>query len=113
MKAARVIFALLIAVSVVVLPAAGGVGSVIKSTETTDMAAMEDMDCCPRKVNPCDKAIDGCSSMATCALKCFMFSGAASSPIAFSSRLVQLNPAFGTDSFNSQIGNPPFRPPRV
>ena len=113
MKITRVIFALLIAVSVVVLPAAGSTGAVMKSTDAANMAAMEDMDCCPHKVNPCDKAMDGCASMATCALMCFTFPGATSSLVMFPLPVAQLNPALGQSPFNPQTGSPPFRPPRV
>ena len=74
---------------------------------------MEDMDCCPHKANPCDKTTDGCSSMATCALKCFTFSSTASLAIIFPSHLANLGPAFETNPFSSQTGHPPFRPPRV
>ena len=69
MNVGRTIFALLIALSVAMLPAAGGVSAAVKSTEMADMSGMDDMDCCPQKANPCDKAMDGCSSMATCALR--------------------------------------------
>jgi hypothetical protein len=114
MKVARIILALTIAVSVAVFPAASGVGSVMKSADTAaDMAAMDDMDCCPHKANPCDKAMDGCALMATCALTWLTLSDAASSLVIFPSRLAQLNPALGTNPFNPQTGSPPFRPPRV
>jgi hypothetical protein len=33
----------------------------------------------PHKTNPCEKAMDDCGTMATCALKCFSFAG--TSPI--------------------------------
>ena len=113
MKIGRSILAFLIAVSVAVLPAAGSIGTVMKPIEPVDMATtMEDMDCCPHMATLCDKAINGCS-MATCALKCFSFAGALSSPIVFPSHVAQLNPVHGTNPFNSQTDSPPFRPPRV
>ena len=114
MKIGRIILALMIAVSVAVLPAASGVGPVMKSTDTAaDMAAIDGMDCCPHKVNPCDKAMDGCASMVACALTWLTFSDAASSPVIFPLHLAQLNPALGTTPLNPQAGSPPFRPPRV
>jgi hypothetical protein len=113
MKIGRIILALMIALSVAMLPAAGGGSAVMKSIDSTDMAAMEDMDCCPHKASPCDMAMDGCASMAACALTWLTFSDTASSPVIFPSRLAQLNPALGTSPFKSQTGIPPFRPPRV
>ena len=46
---------------------------------------MDDMDCCPHKANPCEKAMEDCTAMATCALKCFNFAGTLSSAIVFPS----------------------------
>lgn len=119
MKVGRTIVVLLIALSIAALPAAGGIGVAVKATghadmsSMPDMSAMEDMDCCLHTVNPCGKAMGGCSSMATCALKCFTFSGPASSAVTFPSHLANLGPAFETNPFDSQTGSPPFRPPRI
>ncbi len=113
MQIGRTILALLIALSVAMLPAVGGAGAIAKSADMTAMAAMEDMDCCPHKTNPCDKAMDDCASMATCALKCFSFSATTLSDIVFPLRVASLSPLFGAQLFHSQTGSPPFRPPRV
>jgi len=114
MRIARTILAFLIAVSVTMLPVAGSAVAGAKSAEMSEMAAIEDMhDCCAHKANPCDKAMDDCQSMATCALKCFSFSGTSFSSLAFPSPLASVSPSLATDPFYSQTGNPPFRPPRV
>ena len=113
MRVSRIVLALLIALSVAVLPAAGGVAAVAKSAEMAGTAAIDDMDCCPHTPNPCDKAMDRASCMATCALKCFTFGGAAESTVFFSSQQARLCPASATNPFNSRTGSPPFRPPRV
>ena len=121
MKVARTIFALLIALSVAVLPAAGGAAAVAKSTEMSDMAAMadsetaaiDDMDCCPHPANPSDKAMDKSACMAMCALSCFTFGGADVSAIIFPPHQARLIWALATNPFNAQTGSPPFRPPRV
>ena len=109
MNLGRTILALLIALSVAMLPAAAG-GLI--SNDMTDMSAMGD-DCCPPKANPCDKAMGDCSSMAACALKCFSFSGSSYSIVAFPSIPASLSPPFESNSFRSQTSSPPFRPPRV
>jgi hypothetical protein len=107
----RTILAFLIALSVAMLPAAGGVSS--KSPEPADMSMTDDMhDCCPN-AHPCDKAMDDCGTMATCALKCFSFAGTSSSIIAFPSISAAMTAAFVSNPFSSQMGSPPFRPPRV
>ena len=112
MKAGRIILALLIALSVAVLPAAGGIAAVAKSTEMAEAAAMDDMDCCPHTANPCDKATNA-ACMAMCALNCFTVYGSAASAVVFPVHQARLSPALGTNPFNSRTGTPPFRPPRV
>jgi hypothetical protein len=113
MRIGRTILALLITLSVAVLPAAGGAGMSSKSPAQADMSAMEDMsDCCPHKASPCDKA-DGCGTMATCALKCFSFAGASSSIIVFPSSFAKVVAAVAGNPLSSQTGSPPFRPPRI
>lgn len=110
----RSILALLIALSVAMLPAAGGAGMKSKSPERSDMSSLEDMlDCCPHKANPCDQTVDDCRAMASCALKCFSFAGTSSSIIAFPSAFATMTASFAGNSFSSHRGSPPFRPPRV
>ena len=113
MKISRTILALLIALSVAMLPASANIA--VKSTDMTEMAemaemaAMEDMDCCPHKAKPCDH----CSSMATCQLTHFSFFATSASDIIFPSVAASLSPLSGANAFHPQEGNPPFRPPRV
>ena len=112
MNVGRTILALLIALAVALLPAAGGAG--VKSPAPAGMSVMEDMpDCCPQKTDPCAKAMDDCAAMATCALKCFSFAGAASSIIVFPSTFASLAIPLAANPFASQPGSPPFRPPRI
>jgi len=113
MSVGRTILALLIALAVATLPAAGGAG--VKSpAPAASMSAMEDMpDCCPYKADPCAKAMDDCAAMATCALKCFSFAGAASSIIVFPSAFASMAIPLAANPFASQPGSPPFRPPRI
>jgi len=115
MSIGRTILTLLIALSVAMLPAVAGSNIALKLTDMTemadmaDMAAMDDMDCCPHKAKPCDD----CSSMATCQLACFGFSATASSNVIFPRVTASLSPLSGANAFRSQIGSPPFRPPRA
>jgi hypothetical protein len=119
MHIGRTVLALLIALSVAMLPAAGVVGADAKSMDMggmvgmTDMSAMEGMDCCPHEAIPSDKSTNGCTCMAMCALSCFSFAEAAWSPVIFPSDAADLTPAFEVNSFSSLAGSPPFRPPRV
>jgi hypothetical protein len=111
MSNGRIILALLVALSVALLPAAGGAG--VKSSEPAGMSAMEDMpDCCPQKADPCEKAMDNCGTMATCALKCFSFAST-SSIVVFPWTFATMTIPFAANPFASQTGSPPFRPPRI
>jgi hypothetical protein len=108
---ARTIFAVLIGVSVAMLPAATGAAFKLNPT---DMTAISDMvsepmgDCCP---HPCDKAVDDCLSMAACA--CFGFATTSFSQLVYPFVLASMMPAFAGGVFHSQTGHPPFRPPRA
>ena len=108
----RTILAIVIALSVAALPAAGAAVVSAQSAAAADMSMTEDMDCCPHKGNPCEKAMEDCA-MATCALKCFSFAGTLSSAIVFPSSAAQMTASFANNPFCSQTGSPPFRPPRV
>jgi hypothetical protein len=113
MNIARTIIAFLIALSVAILPAAASAGVSVKSLEAAGISTMEDMpDCCPHKANACEKGMDDCASMATCAVKCFSFVGT-SSIIVFPSTFVKVADSLAADALSSQTGSPPFRPPRA
>jgi hypothetical protein len=113
MSISHTIVVLLIALSVAMLPAAASAGMMVKSSEAAGISMTEDMpDCCPHKANPCEKAMDDCAAMATCALKCFSFVGT-SSIIVFPSAFAKMTASFAANPFSSQAGSPPFRPPRA
>ena len=121
----RTILALLVALSVAMLPAAAASGVSARSAHQADMSMTENMampedmsmtedmhDCCPPKANPCH-AMDGCGSMATCVLKCFSFAGTSFSIVVFPSTFARMIAPLERNPFSSQLGTPPFRPPRV
>ena len=113
MSIGRTIVALLIALSVAILPAAASAGMTVKSPDAAGIYLTEDMsDCCPHKVSPCEKAMDDCGAMAACALKCFSFLGT-SAGIVFPSAFAKMTASFAANPFSSQAGSPPFRPPRA
>jgi hypothetical protein len=114
MSIGRTILALLIALSVAILPGAAGARLSVTSADMPGMSAMEDMpDCCPPMTNPCDKAMGDCASMAACALKCFSFAATSFSNIVFPSSAAKMQASIASNPFSSQTSSPPFRPPRV
>ena len=120
MSIGRTILALLVSLSVAMLPAAAGAGASSKSPDRADMSITEDVsmsedmhDCCPPMANPCDHAMDNCGSMATCVLKCFSFASTSSEIIVFPATSVKMIAPFERNPFSSQTGAPPFRPPRA
>jgi hypothetical protein len=114
MAFARTLLAFLIALSVALLPATGTAGFKSKPHDMTAMSAEEPMDdCCPHAANPCDKAGGHCSSMAACTINCLSFAGGVSSPFIYPATLAALLLPFEGGVLLSQIGSPPFRPPRA
>jgi hypothetical protein len=126
MSIGRTTLALLVSLSVAMLPGAAGVGASSKapdragSSMTEDLSMAEPMsmtedmhDCCPPVANPCDHAMDKCGTMATCALKCFSFAGTSSSIVVFTAIFAKMIGPLEHHPFSSQTGAPPFRPPRV
>jgi hypothetical protein len=112
MNIGRIILALLIALSVGMLPAASGAGLNVNPAQPAGMSVMQDItDCCPPKANPCGKAMDHCGAIATCVLKCFSFAVTSSFIMVFASA-ARMTAFFATNAFFAQTGSPPFRPPR-
>ena len=116
LRIGRTIVAVLVALSVATLPAATGFAA--GATTAMEISASQAMaDCDHHHAAPSDKtqktADDG-ACMAACALNCFNFMAAAFSGIAFSSPAsAALRPVHASSIFASQMGSPPFRPPRA
>jgi hypothetical protein len=114
MGLARTILAVVIALSVAVLPAAAGCITVAKSAPQTMQSAMPD-DCDHHGSSPVhgSKAMDDCASMGLCPAKCFNYAGTALPHVIVALTGSALQPVAAGDLVVSQIGSPPFRPPRV
>jgi hypothetical protein len=112
MRLGRTIVALLVALSVALLPVAGGAAFAAKSA---DISASEPLhDGCDRGVpDDASKAVNDCASMAACAAKCFNYAGTVLSDGTILAIGPTLHPVGDSGLVVSQIGNPPFRPPRV
>jgi hypothetical protein len=113
MRLARTIVALLIAFSVATLPLAGGAAFAAKAGEMSASDVMHE-GCdhsSPSKDN--SKSVNDCASIAACAAKCFGCAGTALSHLGFVPIQSTPQPVRDGDVVVSQIGNPPFRPPRV
>jgi hypothetical protein len=127
MRFVRTILALIIALSVAIVPVAGSAAPLPRTQATTDkitahshaMSEMaEAMDCCTDQatspgVRPCDQAKGHCDPMAFCAAQ----SVSLADPAIYRFGLPRLAgnallvPADQVVSLHA--GNPPFRPPRV
>lgn len=111
----RIIIAVVVGVAVATLPAAIGFAANVPTA--TEMSASETMPDCDHHHNlPSDKTqktANDCACMAACALKCFNFTATVISGIAFSSPAsAALKPVRTRIHVASQMGSPPFRPPR-
>jgi hypothetical protein len=129
MRIARTILALLVSLSVAILPAAGG--AVPLTASAPDMAAPQPLqvdaaeagsdpmamaepmdDCCDHGTMPCDQG-KRCASALMCAMHCFNFTTVEATVIIFplAAAAKVLPPA--DFAVPSRTGAPPFRPPRV
>ncbi len=108
------ILATLIALSVALLPIAASI--VVSSEAAAASVAITVPDCDHHHDAPAgtaQKTTDGCDSMAACALHCFNMTQAGFSTLAFaSSPSVAIEPIWRENKSASQMGSPPFRPPR-
>jgi hypothetical protein len=112
MRLGRTILALLMALSLALLPLAGAAAAAPNSAEMT--AGEVAHDCC-HPGSPCDdhgKTGNNNASIGTCA-KCCSYTGVVSC-VDLSAPLKAAAPTMcASTHVVSQIGNPPFRPPRV
>jgi hypothetical protein len=111
----QTILAIVVALSVAMLPAAGGFAAGSKTMEVSAPEAMPD---CGHHhhapINKTQKSMNDCASMTGCALKCFNFTGVTFSGIAFSSLTgAALDPIRVSDDIPPQMDGLPFRPPRI
>lgn len=117
MRIGQTIFTALVALSVATLPAA--IGFAAGATTAMEISASPAMPDCDHHHHNApggktQKSMDDCASMAGCALKCFNFTGTILAGIAYSSSAsAALKPVHASNIFASQMGSPPFRPPRA
>lgn len=110
MATARTLSALLIALSIALLPVASAAARIATSAE---MSMPDGGDCCPNAVQPCDMTKDGCLSMAACGLLTSTLSEPALLAIAFPpiASIVLLLPV--SDVLDSGASGPPLHPPQI
>jgi len=111
----RAIFAVLIGLSVAILPATIGFAAGV--TTATEMSAAEATPDCAHHHNApsgdTQKMADDSACMAGCALSCFNFVAPSFAGIALTSPVGgTLRPVRMTSGVPSSMGSPPFRPPR-
>jgi hypothetical protein len=107
MRVNRAIIAILVALSVAMLPATAG----FATASTSAGAAMTD--CCHHHGMPCNNAVDDGQTMATCALHCFNYVGPNFSGFELVSVVAKTKPSFASRLVRSHTASPPFHPPRV
>ncbi len=107
MRVNRAIIAIVVALSVALLPATAGFAAAAPSAG----AAMTD--CCHDHGMPCNKTMDDCQAMATCALHCFNYTASNFSNFGLVPAVAKSKPLFASEFFRSHTATPPFHPPRV
>ena len=111
----RAILAIVISLSVAILPATVGYAVNAGILEMSASAVMPDCDHGHgASGDPMQKPAHDCACMAACALSCFNFTATACSDITFSSSAsAALKPVHTADKLPVQMANAPFRPPRA
>jgi hypothetical protein len=109
MAIARTLSALLIALSVALLPVAS---AAVPAPAETSMSEGEH-DCCPNTVQPCGMTKDGCLSMAACGLLTSTLSGPAVFAIKLPLVASSVLPLPASDALDSQASGPPLHPPQI
>lgn len=110
MATARTLSALLIALSIALLPVASAAARIATSAE---MSMPDGGDCCPNAVQPCDMTKDGCLSMAACGLLTSTLSEPAILAIAFPLVAASAVPLPAEDALVSRGSGPPLHPPQI
>lgn len=109
MTLGRTFLALLIALSVALLPAAGGAAAIKPAASHATM--VHGGDAAP---SPCpDDGADNCTSLAACAIKCFAYSPGMTIPAASPPPPALPQPLRAGERVREHLGSPPFRPPRA
>ena len=113
-RTGRTILATLIALSVALLPIAASI--VVSGKAASASVTVSVPDCIHHRdapVAPSQKTTDGCDAMAACALHCFNMTQVGFSTLTLaSSPSVAIEPILRENKLASQLGSPPFRPPR-
>jgi hypothetical protein len=108
MSTFRALLVVLVAMSVAMLPFAGGMARAM--SHDTSLTAPQ-ADCCPHG-KPCEK--NDCGSLAGCALKCFNFAGiTVSGVVSKPNAEAVVSPALAGLTPHSNLTAPPLPPPRV
>jgi hypothetical protein len=114
LRIGRTIFAMLVGLSVATLPASLGFAGAAPMAVSASQAMP---DCEHHHTAPSDKTqktADDSACMAACALHCFNFTATGFSGVVFSTTASAALKLVRTRSHVvSQMGNPPFRPPRA
>lgn len=120
----RPILAVLIAISIAVLPASAGLMAAAKGSEPA-MSATAPMsmpvDCPHHGIGQStgsdhskgSKTADGCASMIGCAVSCFNYAGTQVPALTLAAASFRIQPVPAADLVVSNRGSPPFRPPRI
>jgi hypothetical protein len=103
----RAIIAIVVALSVAMLPVTAGFAAASTS------AGAAKIDCCHDHGMPCNKAMDDGQATASCALNCFNYVGPNFSGLELVPAVAKAKPLLASRLVRSRTASPPFHPPRV
>jgi hypothetical protein len=131
MRIGRTILALLVALSLTMLPLAGAfavpsdqpmVSDVVVASAddccdhesmSSEVVVASSHDCCDHESMPADHVMKDCHASAGCAAKCFSVVALLFSGVTIPSPIGGTESHFVSNPIHSQMGSPPYRPPRV
>ena len=114
MRLGRIMFVLLIGLSVAMLPVGSGISALgsVSTPQAAKSVEASPHDCCDHDDMPVGNMLKDCQAAAGCTSKCVsLYAEAFLNPVAHPPAPA-LECSFAVDTFHSEEGCPPFRPPR-
>ena len=109
----RTILALLVALSVAVLPAVAAAASIAKSGNVAISTGAADCHHHASQPDHHNKTMDECACMAACAFSSFSFATPLVTGVLLRTSVTVVQPVRTDNAVFAYIETPPFRPPRV
>jgi hypothetical protein len=113
MRLGRTIWAVLLTLSLAMVPLAGAFALQNDEVAVSSEATASAHDCCPGESMPADHAMKDCLASPGCIAKCFNFYAMTFSGVVIPAPTGGTESDFASAPIHALTASPPFRPPRV